>query len=168
MFHHSLDITGHTLVIFIMNLNHNVFNELFIEDFTRSLNRYLYLVSPDFTCSPSTFWLTTYWTTFSSTSLTKAMWVRDGLASSNVVSICGVIPFSSKVHTPFGPLKSGIPADVLTPAPVWNTMYLDSRTTLVNSAIFWSNCSGESKTYRIKTGKRIRNKKKCCLLLFKQ
>ena len=109
-------------------------------------------------CNPSTFWLTTYWTTFCSTSLTKAICVRDGLASSNVVSICGVFPFSSNVQTPFGPLKSGIPADVLTPAPVWNTMCFESRTSFVNSAIFWSNCSGESKTYRITITKRIHYK----------
>ncbi len=29
-----------------------------------------------------------------------------------------------RVQTPFGPLKSGMPADVLTPAPVWKTTCL--------------------------------------------
>ena len=109
-----------------------------------------YLWSPDFKCKPSTFWLIIYLTKFSCTSLSKAMCVRDGLASSNVVSIWGANPFSSKVQTPFGPLKSGIPAAVLTPAPVWITMYFDSRKSCIKSAIFTSSCSGESKTYRLK------------------
>ena len=116
-----------------------------------------YLASPDLMCKPSTFWLIIYWTKFSSTSLTKAMCVIDGLASSNVVSICGAFPFSSKVQTPFGPLKSGIPADVLTPAPVWNTMCLASRKSFVNSAILISSCSGESKSCRIDHDNCIRS-----------
>lgn len=42
-------------------------------------------------------------------------WIREivGLASSKLVPVVNVVsPFSSLVHTPFGPLKSLMPADV--------------------------------------------------------
>nr|ABC86378.1 IP11347p [Drosophila melanogaster] len=48
-----------------------------------------------------------------------AMWVLVGLASSKETLKSGFSPFSSRVQTPLGPRKSGIPADVLIPAPVW-------------------------------------------------
>ena len=37
----------------------------------------------------------------------------------------GAFPIASSVHTPFGPRKSGIPADVLIPAPVCTTICFD-------------------------------------------
>jgi len=43
-------------------------------------------------------------------------------------------------------LKSGIPADVLIPAPVWKTVYLDSLIQLARIEIFCFKTSGESKT----------------------
>lgn len=46
------------------------------------------------------------------------------LASSHETFISGFNPFCSKVHTPLGPRKSGIPAEVLMPAPVKNTAWL--------------------------------------------
>lgn len=64
---------------------------------------------PDLRCSPSTFWLMTYLTTPTFTSSTRAMCVWVGTASSNVTSVSTFAPCLSKVHTPFGPRKSGIP-----------------------------------------------------------
>lgn len=47
----------------------------------------------------------------------KAICVNVGAARSNETFIFGFSPFSSKVHTPFGPRKSGMPAAVEIPAP---------------------------------------------------
>lgn len=40
--------------------------------------------------------------------------------------------------------KSGIPAEVLIPAPVWTTTCWDSRIHLANNLLFSSTFSGES------------------------
>lgn len=80
--------------------------------------------SPDFICKPSMFWLTIYLTWPASINAFNAIWVLVGAASSNEILIDGVSPFSSNVQTPLGPRKSGIPAEVEIPAPVWNTTCL--------------------------------------------
>lgn len=64
-----------------------------------------YLGKPDRTCRPSTFWLMRYLRYPALCSPRRAMWVRLGLASSNVVSKWGDSPFCSNVQTPFGPLS---------------------------------------------------------------
>lgn len=46
-------------------------------------------------------------------------------------------------------LKSGMPADVLIPAPVWKTVYLDSLIQSPRSEIFFFNSSGLSKIWNI-------------------
>lgn len=43
-------------------------------------------------------------------------------------------------------LKSGIPAEVLIPAPVWKTVYLDSLIQLARTEIFSFKTSEDSKT----------------------
>lgn len=48
---------------------------------------------------------------------TSNLWPKVGLAVSKVVLHSGDFPCFSKVQTPVGPRKSGIPADVLMPAP---------------------------------------------------
>ena len=45
------------------------------------------------------------------------MWVGVGAASSQSTFMSGFSPFFSRVHTPRGPRKSGIPAEVEMPAP---------------------------------------------------
>lgn len=67
-----------------------------------------YLGKPDRTCRPSTFWLMRYLRYPALCSPRRAMWVKLGRASSNVVSKWGDSPFSSNVHTPFGPLEENI------------------------------------------------------------
>lgn len=64
-----------------------------------------YLGNPERTCRPSTFWLTRYLRYPARCSPRRAMWVKLGRASSNVVSKWGDSPFSSNVHTPLGPLE---------------------------------------------------------------
>lgn len=59
---------------------------------------------PDFKCSPSIFWLTTYFTCPVSIRAFSAWWVFDGIASSNEMLMFGFSPFCSSVQTPFGPL----------------------------------------------------------------
>lgn len=72
-----------------------------------------YLGKPDRTCRPSTFWLMRYLRYPALSSPRRAMWVKLGRASSNVVSKRGDSPFSSNVHTPFGPLKENTAMDRL-------------------------------------------------------
>lgn len=55
----------------------------------------------------------------------SALCVVLGTAFSNLMSIFGLIPCFSRVQTPFGPRKSGIPQLVEIPAPVWTTMYFE-------------------------------------------
>ena len=121
--------------------------------------------NPDLKWSPSTFWLMTYFTTPARTSPTRAMWASVGLASSNVTSVSTFLPCFSKVHTPFGPRKSGIPTDtnnlyhlqldsfpdhfiapaaVLIPAPVWTTTCCKEVSISHNKEIFSSSLSGGS------------------------
>jgi len=50
--------------------------------------------------------------------MTRHLWAKVGAAWSKVTLHFGESPFSSKVHTPLGPRKSGIPDEVLIPAPV--------------------------------------------------
>jgi hypothetical protein len=45
-----------------------------------------------------------------------------------------------------GPRKSGIPQEVLIPAPVWNTKCFDSLINFDNSIILRSSSSSESKS----------------------
>jgi hypothetical protein len=73
---------------------------------------------------------TTYLSMPTWNNLTIAMCVYDGTASRNPVSKFGSNPCSDRVHTPFGPLKSGMDELVLTPAPVYSKVntYDDTRT----------------------------------------
>lgn len=103
------------------------------------------------------------------------MCVNVGSASSNEMLIWGFSPFFSSVHTPFGPLcwhkikrlgyfeniraietnlkktnlKSGIPDDVLIPAPVCKTTCLACLIQLANIAIFSVTLSKLSNFYQI-------------------
>mmetsp|Transcript_6545 Transcript_6545/g.26660 ORF Transcript_6545/g.26660 Transcript_6545/m.26660 type:complete len:273 (-) Transcript_6545:51-869(-) len=70
-------------------------------------------------CRQSTFCEMVYTTLPAAASVRMAMCVRPGRASSKGSEAAGGgRPLRSRVHTPFGPRKSGTPHDVLTPAPV--------------------------------------------------
>lgn len=62
--------------------------------------------TPDFKCNPSMFWLTMYLTWPASINAFNAICVLVGAASSKEILIVGFSPFSSSVHTPFGPLHA--------------------------------------------------------------
>lgn len=128
---------------------------------------------PDFKCSPSIFWLTTYFTCPVSIRAFNAWWVFDGIASSNEMLMFGFSPFFSSVQTPFGPLfipnvivnimliqinkgwhcwslayrKSGIPTEVLMPAPVWTTTCFAAKIIWANLAHFSVTVFSSSKTF---------------------
>lgn len=99
------------------------------------------------TCRPSIFWLTMNFTYPVSTSLCKAMCVIVGCASSKEIFMLGWSPSRSSVHTPRGPRKSGIPADVLIPAPVWTTTCRAWVIQLHNIVAFASTESSSSNFY---------------------
>ena len=78
------------------------------------------------------------------------MCVRLGTAVPSVHVASGMgAPRFCAVHTPLGPRKSGIPMEVLMPAPVWTTMPPDSaRLSRISSAsvsiLRWSSASSAS------------------------
>ena len=77
------------------------------------------LGKPDLMCRQSTLHDTRYLTNPARCSSTSAMCVGVGLARSNLHLAGGMgSPLFCRVHTPLGPRKSGIPADVEIPAPV--------------------------------------------------
>ncbi|XP_075540013.1 uncharacterized protein LOC142574900 [Dermacentor variabilis] len=100
---------------------------------------------PDFRCRPSTFWLTRNLSCELRASSTRAMCVEVGTASSNEMLTCGFSPCCSRVQTPRGPRKSGIPAEVLMPAPVITTMCLEACIQSANRAILSSSSDSSSK-----------------------
>ena len=71
------------------------------------------LARPDLMWRPSMFWLMTKLALPSSISALRAMWEGVGTASFQSTLTSGRSPLRSSVHTPRGPRKSGIPADVL-------------------------------------------------------
>ena len=118
----------------ITNLNFHIFHQC-----TQT-----HLGNPDFKWRPSTFWLIRYFNIPFCSIPTRAICVFDGAASSKLILNCGFIPLVSNVQTPFGPLKSGIPDDVLIPAPVCTTKCFASLTIATNSDILLLKISGES------------------------
>ncbi len=80
-----------------------------------------YLGIPDRRCSPSMFCVMTICTRPTSTRRASAMCVRVGRASSHDTFMSGLRLRFSRVQTPLGPRKSGMPAEVLMPAPVCTT-----------------------------------------------
>jgi hypothetical protein len=82
-----------------------------------------YLGIPDRRCSPSMFCVMTIWTRPTSTRRASAMCVRVGCASSHDTFMSGLRLRFSRVQTPLGPRKSGMPAEVLMPAPVCTTQH---------------------------------------------
>mmetsp|Transcript_984 Transcript_984/g.4173 ORF Transcript_984/g.4173 Transcript_984/m.4173 type:complete len:543 (+) Transcript_984:515-2143(+) len=108
------------------------------------------LGNPDRRCRQSTLHETRYRTYPCLRNSTSAMCVRLGTAVSSVHFASGMgAPRFCAVHTPFGPRKSGIPMEVLMPAPVWTTMPPDfARLSRISSAsasiLRWSSASSAS------------------------
>ena len=96
--------------------------------------------TPLFLWRPSIFWLIINWHRLLSSKLTKLMWVVVGRAfNKGVVGSVRSSPLAARVQTPWGPLKSGIPALVEIPAPVKKTVCLDERMRSATSfALIWS------------------------------
>lgn len=74
-----------------------------------------------------------------------AMCVEVGTALIESFLDFGTFPCAFRVQTPLGPRKSGIPAEVLIPAPVKKMQWRAFRTRSAVSLTFLSNSAGESK-----------------------